>query len=156
MTYLIRKGEKKDVNAAHGLIMELAVYEKAPEQVTNTPEQMLIDGFGERPIFEFYVAEYDGQVVGLALYYTRYSTWKGRCIYLDDIVITESYRRRGIGKLLFDAVVKESVQQKANLLTWQVLDWNEPAIEFYKKLDAAFDGEWINCKLTKEQLQNWQ
>jgi GNAT superfamily N-acetyltransferase len=148
----IRKGTAQDLQAAFNLILELAVYEKAPQEVTNSPEKMLVDGFGKNPVFEFYVAEEASQIVGIALYYVRYSTWKGRCIYLEDIIITEKWRGQGIGKVLFEAVMQETVKQDAALLVWQVLDWNEPALNFYRKFNAAFDAEWLNGRLTKEQI----
>jgi GNAT superfamily N-acetyltransferase len=149
----IRKGTPEDISAAFDLVMELAIYEKAPEKVTNTPARMLEDGFGKKPIFEFYVAEVDGKVVGMALYYIRYSTWRGKCIYLEDIVVTESHRGKNLGKLLLEVLMQETLAQEAALLTWQVLDWNEPAINFYKKFDAELDGEWINCRLSSEQIK---
>ncbi len=151
----IRKGTPQDIPAAFDLVMELAIYEKAPEKVTNTPARMLEDGFGKNPIFEFYVAEVAEKVVGMALYYIRYSTWRGKCIYLEDIVVTESHRGKNIGKLLLEATMQETLAQDAALLTWQVLDWNEPAINFYKKFDAELDGEWINCKLSAEQIKTY-
>jgi GNAT superfamily N-acetyltransferase len=150
----IRKGTAQDLQAAFNLILELAVYEKAPHEVTNSPEKMLADGFGEKPVFEFFVAQEEDQIVGIALYYVRYSTWKGRCIYLEDIIITEKCRGKGIGKVLFEAVMQETLRQDAALLVWQVLDWNEPALNFYRKFEASFDAEWLNGKLTKEQIKD--
>jgi GNAT superfamily N-acetyltransferase len=155
-TYTIRRGTEADIPAAFALIQELASYENAPEQVTNTPAKMLADGFGPQPIFGFYVAERGPEVVGLALYYTRYSTWKGRCLYLEDLVVTQAHRRQHLGRLLLDAVVREALAQDMALVIWQVLDWNTPAIEFYKKLGAAFEPEWVNCKLDRAALENWQ
>jgi len=149
----IRKSRKEDMPSVLELIRELALFEKAPQEVTNTVEDMLQDGFNEHPIFKCLVAETENKIVGMAIYYTKYSTWKGKGIYLDDIVVTESMRSKGIGKLLFDAVIEESKIAGANQLHWQVLDWNEPAISFYKKYKPSFDDEWINCKLTKEQLR---
>lgn len=150
MQITIRKSTKEDMPAVHQLISELALYEKAPHEVTNTVEDMIRDGFSEHPIFHCLVAEINNEVKGMAIYFIKYSTWKGKGIYLDDIVITEPMRGKGIGKLLFDAVIKESKLMNAKQLHWQVLDWNEPAINFYKKFDANFDPEWINCKLQFE------
>jgi GNAT superfamily N-acetyltransferase len=144
----IRKGTPADVEAAFRLIKELAAFEKAPEQVINTVEQMLIDGYGEKPIFDLLVAEKDQKIAGIAIYFIKYSTWKGKCLYLDDIVVQESLRGKGIGKHLFDAVVAEAKLCNCQQLQWQVLNWNEPAINFYKKYDTVFDAEWINCKIT--------
>ncbi|QQR95937.1 MAG: GNAT family N-acetyltransferase [Bacteroidota bacterium] len=143
----IRKGTPADVEPALHLIKELAEYEKAPEQVINTVEQMLKDGFGEKPIFDLLVAETNDNIVGIAIYFIKYSTWKGKCLYLDDIVVQESLRGKGIGRKLFDAVAAEAKLQNCQQLQWQVLNWNEPAINFYKKYDTVFDDEWINCKI---------
>ena len=151
----IRKGNIEDLSQVLDLIKELAAYEKALDQVDNTLERMEEDGFGEQPVFELLVAEEEGRILGMALYYYRYSTWKGKCFYLEDLVVREAERNRGIGRLLFDALIKEAQSAEVQLITWQVLDWNEPAIGFYKKLGAYFDNEWINCKLTYEQIQNY-
>lgn len=151
MHIIIRKGTKADMPAVHSLICELADYEKAPDEVTNTVEDMLRDGF-ENPVFHCLVAETNNQVAGMAIYYIKYSTWKGKGIYLDDIVVTQNMRGKGIGGLLFRAVINHAVEMNAKQLHWQVLDWNEPAINFYKKYNPGFDSEWINCKLNREQL----
>ncbi|MCS7017600.1 MAG: GNAT family N-acetyltransferase [Cytophagales bacterium] len=157
MSVIIRKGTAADLPAAHRLIVELAIYEKAEHEVITTPEQMLQDGFGDRPAYGFYVAALTptNQIVGMALYYTRYSTWKGRCLYLEDLIVTQDWRGKGIGKLLFDAIVRECLEQNMHMLTWQVLDWNTPAIEFYKRLGAHLDAEWLNGKLFRHQLEQW-
>lgn len=149
---VIRETRKEDVTSVLALIRELATFEKAPEQVTNTAEQMISEGFGSQPAFESIVAELDGSIVGMAIYFVKYSTWKGKGIYLDDIYVQESMRRKGIGKLLFDAVIQIAANKEANQLHWQVLNWNTPAIEFYKQYQSDLDSEWINCKLTKEQI----
>jgi len=155
MNILIRKGLKNDLPQALEMVKELAVYEKAPDEVTVTIAEMEENGFGKNPIFEFFVAELDNEIIGLALYYYKYSTWKGKCIFLEDIIVTEQNRKNGIGKKLFDEVVKVAKEQKVKRLEWQVLEWNEPAIMFYKKLNAHFDNEWINCKLTEEEIQQY-
>lgn len=147
MNIRVRKGTAADVPQVFELVRELALYEKAPEQVTNTPEMMLHDGFGPEPIFGLFVAEVDGRVVGISLYYYRYSTWKGKRLYLEDIVVTESMRGFGLGKQLFDATVEEAKNTQCTGMMWQVLDWNEPAIQFYKKYGTRFDEGWINCHL---------
>ncbi len=156
MTISVRKGLKSDLSAALGLIKELALYEKAPDEVIVTIEDMGRDGFGENPVFNFFVAELDRKIVGISLYYVKYSTWKGKCIFLEDIIVTEQYRKHGIGKKLFDEVVKVSKELNVQRLEWQVLDWNEPAIRFYEKINSNLDKEWINCKLTKEQILKYQ
>ncbi|MFA0961548.1 N-acetyltransferase family protein [Roseivirga sp. BDSF3-8] len=155
MKVTIRKGVQEDLPAVMGLIQELAVYEKAPDEVENTIEQMQIEGFGPQSVFEFLVAEKEGTIIGLALYFYSYSTWKGKCLYLEDLVVTESERGSGVGRRLFDAVAEVAKNENAGRMQWQVLDWNEPAIGFYKQLGAELDGEWINCKLRREQLQNY-
>lgn len=149
----IREGNPEDIPAIFALVNELALYEKAPQEVITTVEQMYEDGFGANAIFKFIVAELNSQIVGMALYYWKYSTWKGKGIYLDDIIVTEKHRRKGIGKLLMDEIIKIAMKEKANKLEWQVLDWNEPAINFYRKYNVEFDDEWINCKLTRKQLE---
>ncbi|GHE57956.1 MULTISPECIES: GNAT family N-acetyltransferase [Roseivirga] len=151
----IRKGVKSDLPSVLELIKELAVYEKALHEVEITLEQLEEDGFGEEPVFQFLVATENEQIVGLALYYFRYSTWKGKAIYLEDLVVKESHRGKGYGQKLLDAIVEEARQTGSKQVRWQVLDWNEPAINFYKKLGAHLDGEWINCTLTAKQIANY-
>jgi GNAT superfamily N-acetyltransferase len=153
MEFNIRKGTEADVIPALQLVKELAAYEKAPMEVEVTPEEMTAWGFGDDKQFDFFVVDVNGLIVGLALYYFKYSTWKGKCLFLEDIIVTESYRGKGIGKLLFDKVVQVSKEEKVRRMEWQVLDWNVTAIDFYKKYDATLDGEWINCKLTNHQLE---
>lgn len=152
----IRKGTRSDVPATFRLIKELALYEKAPDQVTITLKELEEDGFGSNPIYGLFVAEIDAEVVGIALYYEKYSTWQGRCIYLEDIVVSETHRGKGIGHQLFQAVIGVSKERNAARMEWQVLDWNEPAINFYKKYNANLDGEWLNGKLTREQIQAYE
>jgi GNAT superfamily N-acetyltransferase len=145
----IRKAEKKDCNAMMELINELAVYEKAPEEVTVDFNHFVESGFGEKPVWWAFVAEVENQVVGFALYYIRYSTWKGQRLYLEDILVNEPLRGKGIGKLLFDKLIEVTQEKKLAGMVWQVLEWNEPAINFYKKYEGViFDGEWVNCSLS--------
>lgn len=143
----IRKGTQKDLPEVFELVKELALYEKAPEQVTNSIEQMIEDGFGNNPIFEFIVAEKDGTIIGTSIFYYRYSTWKGRRLYLEDIIVTETERGNGSGKLLMDGTIDFAKANKCTGMMWQALDWNEPALNFYKKYQASFDEEWVNCHL---------
>lgn len=152
MSITIRKGTAADVPAAFQLIKELAIYEKAGHEVTVTVETMLEDGFGQDPLYEFFVADDGDEIVGLALYYYRYSTWKGRCLYLEDFVVRENQRGKGIGKLLIDQLIVTARESKSKRILWEVLEWNEPAIKFYKKINATFDEEWINCKLLEHQI----
>lgn len=148
---LIRKAKKSDLPSILGLVKELAAYEKAPNEVKVTLKELERDGFGKDKVYDCFVAEVEKRkIVGIALYYTKYSTWKGRCIYLDDIIVTESMRGEGIGKKLFDEVVAVAKKMKVRKLEWQVLGWNEPAISFYKKYSTVFDNEWVNCKLVFE------
>lgn len=147
MNIQVRKGTPEDVPQVFKLVQELAVYEKAADQVSNTPEQMLEDGFGPNPIYGLLVAEADGKIVGISMYYTRYSTWKGKRLYLEDLIVTESMRGYGLGKKLLDATIAEARDTQCTGVMWQVLDWNEPAIKFYESYGARLDAEWINCHL---------
>lgn len=148
----IRPGEPKDVGAVLNLIRQLAIFERAENEVEISEAILLKDGFGEKPLFEFFVAEWKQNIVGLALYYTKYSTWKGACIYLEDLIVDEKHRNLGIGQALFDAVKHTAQQRNAGRMEWQVLNWNESAIAFYQKQNAILDDEWINGKLTREMM----
>ena len=143
----IRKASKEDCSRLLELVKELATYEKAPNEVTVTLEHFVESGFGEQPVWWAFVAEENGIILGFALYYIRYSTWKGQAMYLEDILVTDAARGKGIGKLLFDRLIDEAKEKKFNHIIWQVLEWNEPAINFYKKYNAKFDPEWVNCRL---------
>ena len=151
-TPTLRRGQESDLPRVLALIQELAEFEREPDAVTNTLEMMRHDGFGPAPIFGFFVLESGDELLGLALYYTAYSTWKGRMLYLEDLVVTEAARRGGYGRQLFDAVVAEAQRTGAQRMKWQVLDWNEPAIQFYQKIGAELDGEWLNGNLSAEKL----
>lgn len=143
----IREARKGDEHAIHGLISELALYEKAPNEVTNTVEKLAIDLFVDHVCEALVVETDDRKVVGFALHYESYSTWKGRCLYLEDFYIQPEFRRGGIGSRLFTRVVEIARERGVKRMDWQVLDWNEPAIEFYKKHDALLDPEWLNGRL---------
>jgi len=147
MEITIRRAVKEDCPRLLELVRELALYEKAPQEVTVTLEHFIESGFGEKPVWWAFCAEADGAVKAFALYYIRYSTWKGQRMYLEDIVVTEAMRGKGIGKLLFDALIKEAAEKNLSGIIWQVLEWNEPAINFYKKYNASFDAEWVNCSI---------
>jgi GNAT superfamily N-acetyltransferase len=149
----VRKGTKADLKESLALIQELAVYEKEPEAVVVSVEQMEAWGFQDNPFFEFYVAVQNEQIVGIAFYYIRYSTWKGPMIYLEDIVVKEEVRGNGIGARLFEAVAIECAKRNFHGMTWQVLDWNEPALNFYRKYSATFSAEWLNGYLFTEQIK---
>ncbi len=149
---LIRKARREDCPRLLELVIELAVYEKEPEAVTVTLEHFEESGFGPRPVWEAFVAytrneDGDDTIHGFALYYIRYSTWKGQRLYLEDLIVTETMRCHGIGSLLMNALIKEGKEKRYNGMVWQVLHWNEPAIAFYKKLGASFDEGWINCSI---------
>ncbi len=147
MEIKIRKAVRKDCVRMMELIQELAIYEKAPDEVTVSLTHFEESGFGANPVWWAFVAEVEGVVIGMALYYVRYSTWKGQRMYLEDILVTETMRGQKIGSLLFDALIKEAKEKGFNGMNWQVLDWNEPAINFYKKYNANFDPEWVNCSI---------
>ena len=143
----IRRATATDCPRLLELIKELAEYEKAPQEVTVTLEHFTQSGFGPNPVWWAFVAEADGMVQGFALYYIRYSTWKGQRMYLEDIIVTEAMRGKGLGKLLLDRLITEAKEKNFCGITWQVLEWNEPAIHFYKKYQAKLDPEWINCSI---------
>ena len=144
---IIRKGTPHDVSSLLNLIKELAIYEKAEDEVIVTEETLLKDGFGETPLYHLAVAEYEGEVMGIALYYYAYSTWKGRYLYLEDFVVKEAMRGKGIGKPLFKYVVDIDKAEGVKRMGWQVLDWNEPAIRFYETYGADLSTEWLNGRL---------
>lgn len=156
MNVNIRVAKKEDCTRLLELITELAVYERAPDEVTVTIEEFENAGFGPAPVWKAFVAEVDGRIQGFGLYYIRYSTWKGSRMYLEDLLVTEQMRGKGIGKLIFDRLIQEAVEKGFNGMSWQVLDWNEPAINFYKKYNAPLDGGWLNVSLSKEQLANFK
>lgn len=148
----IREGRKQDLPRVLELIKELADFEKALQEVSNTLSTLEEDGFGPNPVFGFFVAEEKHQIHGMALYYYRYSTWKGKRLYLEDIVVTQEQRGKGIGKLLFEATMNKVLNENCTGMMWQVLDWNTTAIEFYKRYHTRFDDTWINCHLEAEQI----
>ncbi|KAG5464109.1 hypothetical protein LSCM1_00289 [Leishmania martiniquensis] len=149
----VRRAQRRDIERMYDLIMELAVYERAPECVTVSKEEMEEEGFSERPLWSAFVAELQGaddvepRVIGMALYYYRYSTWRGRMLYLEDFVVTELCRGVGAGKMLFERVVQQAKEEGCHGMVWQALEWNTPAINFYKRYDAEIDSGWVNCML---------
>lgn len=140
----LRRAVRQDCARMLELVLELAIYERAPSEVTVTLDHFTESGFGEHPVWWAFVAEEDGVIIGFALYYIRFSTWKGQRMYLEDFIVTEQSRGKGIGKLLFDRLIEEAKEKGFSAIVWQVLKWNEPAINFYKKYNASFDGEWYN------------
>jgi GNAT superfamily N-acetyltransferase len=147
MTINIREAVKEDCERILELVKELALYEKAPGEVTVTPEHFMESGFGANPVWWAFVAEANGVVQGFALFYIRFSTWKGQRMYLEDFYVTDAMRGSGLGKALFERLIEEAKQRKLSGIQWQVLEWNEPAINFYKKYNTVFDPEWVNCGL---------
>ena len=145
----IRQGQKADLPIILELIRELADYEKSLNQVTISLQQLERDGFNDHPLFAFLVAEQNEKIIGMALYYTTYSTWVGQCLFLEDLIVTKKMRNKGVGSMLFKAIIKIAAEKNMNRLMWQVLDWNKAAINFYKKHGAKIQGDWLNVRLTK-------
>lgn len=143
----VRKARKEDCSRMLELVHELAVYERAPQEVTVSLEHFIESGFGSQPVWWAFVAEADGVIVGFALYYIRYSTWKGQRMYLEDLLVTEAWRSKGIGGQLMEALKQEARDRRFTGIIWQVLEWNEPAIRFYERYKVTFDGEWVNVAL---------
>lgn len=140
----IRRAEKADCPRLLELVQELADYEKAPDEVTVSLGHFAESGFGKTPVWWAFVAEVEEKIVAFALYYIRFSTWKGQRLYLEDIIVTQDMRGKGIGKMLFDRLIQEGKEKKLQGMNWQVLEWNDPAIHFYKKYDTTLDPEWLN------------
>lgn len=152
---VLRIATREDCPRLLELILELAIYEKQPDAVTVTLAEFETAGFGPNPVWKAFVVEDAGLIVGFALYYIRYSTWKGQRLYLEDLVITEAYRGKGLGKLLFDRLIEETRELGFSGMVWQVLDWNEPAINFYRKYEASIEAGWLNASLSKEQINKY-
>lgn len=151
----LRKANESDIPAVISLIKELALYEKAPQEVTITEEDLKKDGFGNNPVFEIILAENKNEIVGMAFFYISYSTWKGKCIYLEDIIVKQAFRGNKIGKQLFESVIVKAKEIGAKRMQWQVLEWNTPAINFYKKYNAGLDQTWVNGRLTEQQIKQF-
>lgn len=148
---IIRKGVKKDIPQVLDLIKELAEFENAPDQVTNTIERLENDGFGNQPVYDLFVAESENKIIGMAITYFRYSTWKGKNLYIEDLIINKKFRREGIGLKVFEELKKFAKNTSCVGISLQVLDWNKIGINFYKKLNMKFDKEWINCNLNLDE-----
>lgn len=143
----IREAKKEDVGRVHHLIKELAIFEKEEDAVNISVQELLEDGFGESSYYSCIVAEFEGEVVGFALYYMRYSTWNGKTVFLEDFLVDKEFRNRGIGELLFEEMLSISKKLKVRQMSWQVLDWNEGAIRFYKRYNSEFQKEWLNGRV---------
>ena len=148
----IRKGRKSDLPIILSLIKELANYEKSLDKVLITIDDLEKDGFGDHTLYWLIVAEINGEIVWMAFYYIRYSTWSGKTFYLEDFFVKKDFRRKGVGSLLFEECIRMTKKINANSMVWQVLNWNKPAISFYKKYNAELKNDWINGRLYKEQI----
>ena len=152
MSFVIREGQEKDVQSVLDLITELAVFEKEPDAVEITVEDLLKDGFSSNPKFKLFVAEENNVVIGIALFYERYSTWKGKTIHLEDLMVTQSKRKIGAGKALYTAVLKYAYENDFNRVAWEVIDWNTNAIDLYKSTGATYLSDWSVVQMDKENL----
>lgn len=155
MNFSIRKAKKEDANAILTLIKELAVFEKEPEAVVVTVEDIERDGFGNQPLFQVLVAETNNEIVGMALFYYRYSTWKGKTIHLEDLIVKNNMRKQNIGSALYDAVLKQAYKEKVRRVEWVVLDWNTPARNFYIKSGAKILSDWETVQMDEEGLKKY-
>lgn len=151
----IRKGQKEDMEGVLELIKELAVFEKEPDAVLITVDDLICDGFGDKPLFEVFVAEKENEIAGIALYYYRYSTWKGKTIHLEDLVIRESMRGTGLGYALYSEIIKQGQKDKVRRIEWNVLDWNTPAIDFYEKSGAKILDDWRVVQMDEAAINNF-
>lgn len=155
MSFIIREGQEKDAQAVLDLITELAVFEKEPDAVEITTDDLLRDGFSKNPKFKLFVAEENSSVIGIALFYERYSTWKGKTIHLEDLMVTESKRKIGAGKALYTAVLNYAHKNNFNRVAWEVIDWNTNAINFYKSTGATYLNDWSVVQMNKENLNKF-
>jgi GNAT superfamily N-acetyltransferase len=155
MSFIIRKGEEKDVQSVLNLITELAVFEKEPNAVEITVADLLKDGFSKNPKFKLFVAEQENNIIGIALFYERYSTWKGKTIHLEDLIVTKSKQKIGAGKALYTAVLKYAHNNNFKRVAWEVIDWNTNAINFYKSTGATYLNDWSVVQMNKENLAKY-
>jgi len=151
----IRNVKKEDMKRVHELIMELALYEKLPKEVDLTIDDLINDGFGERKLFNCFVAEVNSRVEGMAIIYNRYSTWKGRTIHLEDLIVTKKMRNNGIGALLLDKVILFGKQMGVKRISWEVIDWNTKAIKFYERKGAKLIPDWNIIHLNEEAIKSY-
>lgn len=145
--FQIRRARKEDCADMLLLVKQLAEYEKAPDEVSVSAEHFAASGFGDHPVWWAFVAEQEGKIIGMALYYIRFSTWKGQRMYLEDIIVSEPYRHKGVGRQLMGALIDEAKSKGLHGISWQVLEWNEPAIRFYQQYNPTFDSEWVNVAI---------
>jgi GNAT superfamily N-acetyltransferase len=152
MSFIIRKGQEKDMQSVFNLITELAVFEKEPNAVKITVADLLKDGFSKNPRFKIFVAEQENTIIGIALFYERYSTWKGKTIHLEDLIVTKSKQKIGAGKALYSAVLKYAHENNYKRVAWEVIDWNTNAIDFYKSTGATYLNDWSVVQMDEENL----
>jgi GNAT superfamily N-acetyltransferase len=155
MSFIIRRGLEEDMQAVHNLIMELAIFEKEPDAVDITVDDLINDGFSDNPRFKIFVAEENETIIGIALFYERYSTWKGKTIHLEDLIVTKSRQKIGAGKALYTAVLNYAYENDFNRVAWEVIDWNTNAIEFYKSTGATYLNDWSVVQMNKENLSKF-
>ncbi len=155
MDITIRKAKKEDMSRVHELIMELAVYEKLPQEVELNQNDLVNDAFGENPLFHCFVAEVNSKVEGMAIIYNRYSTWKGKTLHLEDLIVTKNMRNKGIGALLLDKVILFGKQMNVKRISWEVIDWNKKAIKFYERKGAKLISDWNIIHLNNEAIKNY-
>lgn len=155
MDITIRKAKKEDMSRVHELIMELAIYEKLPQEVEINLSDLVNDGFGEKPLFHCFVAEINSTVEGMAIIYNRYSTWKGKTVHLEDLIVTKNMRNKGIGALLLDKVILFGKEMSVKRISWEVIDWNKKAIKFYERKGAKLISDWSIIHLNKEAIKNY-
>lgn len=155
MSFIVRNAVEKDMQSVLDLITELAVFEKEPDAVEITVEDLLRDGFSENPKFKLFVAEQENKIIGIALFYERYSTWKGRSIHLEDLIVTKEKQKIGAGKALYTAVLKYAHNNNFNRVAWEVIDWNTNAVEFYKSTGATYLNDWSVVQMNKENLSKF-
>ena len=155
MDITIRKAKKEDMSRVHELILELAIYEKLPQEVEVNQSDLINDGFGENSLFHCFVAEVNSKVEGMAIIYNRYSTWKGKTVHLEDLIVTKNMRNKGIGALLLDKVILFGKQMNVKRISWEVIDWNKKAIKFYERKGAKLISDWNIIHLNNEAIKNY-
>ena len=153
MSFTIRFARKEDMKSIHDLITELAVFEKEPDAINISASDLERDGFSENPMFQVFLAEEEGKIIGMALFYERYSTWKGKAIHLEDLIVTQSKRGLGVGKALYTKLMEYAKEHNYKRVAWEVLDWNQGAIDFYKHTGAHVFDEWRVVHMTEEGLK---
>ena len=155
METIIRKAKKSDAEAIFSLVQELAIFEREPDAVIINKKTIKENGFGKNPLFECFVAELDEKVVGIALFYPRYSTWKGPTLHLEDLIVTEEMKGKGIGSMLYNAFLEYAYNAGVERVEWAVLNWNRPAITFYQKSGAKVLNDWRTVQMDKKSIQNY-